>query len=180
MISGGDLQHSETDSMAFKRGKRENRSRNGQGISRSVIALAIASIFIPAFPTGTALAETLKPTKVTKIVFRKCESGHRTTCVVDGDTLWIGGEKIRVADIDTPEVSEPKCASELALGQRATRRLIELVNQAPFELHAWPGHDKDRYGRKLRVLIRNGKSLGDILVSEGLARTWSGRRQAWC
>ncbi|MFB2553838.1 thermonuclease family protein [Ensifer soli] len=99
---------------------------------------------------------------------------------VDGDTLWIRGEKIRVADIDAPEVTDPKCASELALGRRATARLIELVNLAPFELHAWPGRDKDRYGRKLRVLIRNGKSLGDLLVSEGLARTWVGRQQPWC
>jgi endonuclease YncB( thermonuclease family) len=30
------------------------------------------------------------------------------------------------------------------------------------------------------VLVRDGRSLGDILVSEGLARTWSGRRQPWC
>lgn len=115
-----------------------------------------------------------------KTTFGKCAEKYRGSCVVDGDTLWINGTKIRVADIDAPEISEPKCASELALGNRATRRLIELVNQGPFELHAWPGRDEDRYGRKLRVLVRDGKSLGDILVSEGLARTWSGRRQPWC
>ena len=34
------------------------------------------------------------------------------------------------------------------------------------------GRDEDRYGRKLRVVVRNGRSLGDQLVSEGLARTW--------
>lgn len=104
----------------------------------------------------------------------------RHRCVVDGDTLWINDQKIRIADIDTPEISEPKCSSELALGNRATERLIELINQGPFELRAWPGRGEDRYGRKLRVLTRNGKSLGDILVSEGLARTWSGRREPWC
>ncbi|QKN14306.1 thermonuclease family protein [Sinorhizobium meliloti WSM1022] len=101
-------------------------------------------------------------------------------CVVDGDTLYVGGTKLRVADIDTPEISEPKCASEKALGERATERLIELVNAGPFEVSAWQGRDEDQYGRKLRVLIRDGRSLGDILVSEGLARTWSGRREPWC
>ena len=101
-------------------------------------------------------------------------------CVVDGDTIWIGGDKIRIADIDTPEISEPKCRSELALGNKATARLIELINAGPFELKGWPGRDKDRYGRKLRILTRDGRSLGDILVSEGLARTWSGRREPWC
>nr|WP_081177391.1 thermonuclease family protein [Xaviernesmea rhizosphaerae] len=112
--------------------------------------------------------------------FRKCVSGSRTNCVVDDDTIWIAGQKIRIADIDTPEISEPKCKSELALGNKATARLIELINAGPFELRAWPGRDEDRYGRKLRVLVRNGQSLGDMLVTEGLARTWSGQREPWC
>ena len=67
-----------------------------------------------------------------------------------------------------------------ALAEKAMRRFIQLVNAGPFELRAWPDRDADRYGRKLRVLLRNGHSLGDVLVSEGLARTWTGRRQPWC
>lgn len=111
---------------------------------------------------------------------QKCGTARRVTCVVDGDTLWLYGEKIRVADIDTPEISEPKCDSELTRGNKATDRFIALINQGPFELNAWPGRDTDRYGRKLRVLVRDGRSLGDMLVSEGLARTWTGRREPWC
>lgn len=109
-----------------------------------------------------------------------CSGSVRTHCVVDGDTLWHEGIKIRVADIDTPEVSSPKCQSEATLGARATTRLLELVNVGPFEIKAWQGRDEDKYGRKLRVLVRDGRSLGDVLVSEGLARTWAGRRQPWC
>ncbi|WP_082510062.1 MULTISPECIES: thermonuclease family protein [unclassified Rhizobium] len=112
--------------------------------------------------------------------FRNCAVGSRKACVVDGDTIWMNGQKVRIADIDTPEINEPKCASELALGTRATERLLELINSGPFEVHAWPQRDEDRYGRKLRVLVRNGRSLGNILVSEGLARTWTGRREPWC
>lgn len=123
---------------------------------------------------------TLAASGVASVKFKKCTDGDRISCVVDGDTMWIDGTKVRVADIDAPEVSEPKCASELALGNRATERLIELVNQGSFELQAWAGRDKDRYGRALRVLVRDGHSLGDILVSEGLARTWTGRREPWC
>jgi len=69
---------------------------------------------------------------------------------------------------------------ELALGNKATDRLVELVNEGPFELKVWQDRDTDGYGRKLRVLVRNGRSLGDRLVSEGLARTWAGRREPWC
>ena len=141
-----------------------------------IVALA-AMLVIPVGVTETA--EAAQQTSA-QSVFRKCANRARVNCVVDGDTLWLRGEKIRVADIDTPEISQPNCASGLALGNRATQRLIDLVNDGPFELQAWPGRDEDRYGRKLRVLVRNGRSLGDILVSEGLARTWSGRREPWC
>ena len=104
----------------------------------------------------------------------------RTTCVVDGDTFWLDRRKVRIADIDTPEIGEPKCDAEFALGMKATRRLRELLNAGPFALEAIPGRDQDKYGRDLRVVVRSGRSLGDQLVQEGLARTWSGRREPWC
>lgn len=104
----------------------------------------------------------------------------RRTCVVDGDTFWLHGQKIRIADIDTPEVSQPRCAAEKALGNRATDRLINLLNQGPFEMTPFGDRGEDQYGRKLMLVVRAGRSLGDQLVSEGLARTWTGRREPWC
>ena len=99
--------------------------------------------------------------------------------VIDGDTFRHAGEKGRIADIDTPEV-RGHCVGEIALAARATDRLEELLEQGPFEMHAIAGRDEDRYGRKLRVITRDGRSLGDQLVAEGLARTWTGRREPWC
>lgn len=123
---------------------------------------------------------TSLPRKAPTATYTYCAGKVRVDCVVDGDTFWSNGVKIRVADIDAPEIGTPRCASEKALGDRATRRLLELVNAGPFEMQSWPGRDEDKYGRKLRVLVRNGRSLGDVLVSEGLARTWTGKRQPWC
>lgn len=129
----------------------------------------------PVLKATTAFAEQ----KSVTYRFELCGQ-IRTTCVVDGDTIWLDGEKIRIADIDAPEVSEPKCASEKALGDRATLRLMSLLNEGPFQVQTIGNRDEDRYGRKLRVLVRAEKSLGDQLVSEGLARTWTGRREPWC
>lgn len=126
-----------------------------------------------------ALVATLT-TETVQRNFALCHTGGGTNCVVDGDTIWLDGAKIRVADIDTPETHDPKCAAELALGQRATQRLLQLVNAGPFEVQPVGDRDADKYGRKLRVLVRGGQSLGDVLVSEGLARTWTGRREPWC
>ena len=104
----------------------------------------------------------------------------RDTCVVDGVPFWLEGVKIRLADIDTPEISSPGCDAEYALGIRARDRLAELLNGGSFELRRVGSRDADQYGRKLRVVVRRGQSLGDRLVAEGLARTWTGRKETWC
>lgn len=113
--------------------------------------------------------------------FPLCRGPVRVTCVVDGDTFWFAGTKIRVADIDTPEVSQPRCPEERALGRRATERMRELLNAGRFGLAAPPdGRTRDRYGRELRIVTRGGKSLGEVLVREGLAARWGGPRARWC
>lgn len=107
---------------------------------------------------------------------------RRTRCVVDGDTLWLGGQKIRLADIDAPEVSQPRCDYERRLASDATDRLAALLSAPGPELRlAHSGtRTHDRYGRALYVVSRGGESIGDVLVREGLARRWTGRRQPWC
>jgi micrococcal nuclease len=111
--------------------------------------------------------------------FGRCIGPVRISCVVDGDTFWYRGEKVRIADINTPEVSEPGCTAEAELGEQATERLTELLNQGPFRLEPVE-RDRDRYGRLLRTVTRGGQSLGDTLVAEGLAERWQGRRGDWC
>jgi micrococcal nuclease len=111
--------------------------------------------------------------------FAMCGVVRRDDCVVDGDTFWYGGDKIRIADIDAPETHPPRCEYEARLGAEATRRLLQLLNEGPFTLRA-QGRDEDRYGRKLRIVTRDRRSLGGVLVSEGLAREWTGHRQPWC
>lgn len=98
--------------------------------------------------------------------------------ITDGDTFRYRGEKIRIADIDTPEV-DGACEYETRLAAQATDRMEQLLHAGPFEMRSID-RDEDRYGRKLRIVTRDGRSLGDQLVSEGLARTWSGRREPWC
>ena len=124
-----------------------------------------------------AFAALAADTEAASFVF--CHNNGGTNCVVDGDTIWYRGTKIRITGIDTPETHQPKCAAEAKLGAAATRRMLQLVNAGPFTLQSI-NHDEDRYGRKLRILTRGGKSLGDILVEEGLARFYKGGRRSWC
>lgn len=97
--------------------------------------------------------------------------GQRVTCVVDGDTVWIAREKIRLLDIDAPEM-DGKCAAERALAIRSRDRLVQLLRTREVPIVR---EGTDRYGR---TLARLG-DIGDQLVREGLARRW-GDRRGWC
>lgn len=128
---------------------------------------------------GAGAASVGPATPAPAIRFGLCHSGGGTNCVVDGDTFWMAREKIRIADIDTPETHPPRCAEEARLGAAATARLHALLNAGPFTLQPID-RDTDRYGRKLRVVMRGGESLGGVLVDEGLARWYGNGRRRWC
>lgn len=113
---------------------------------------------------------------IAAIALTLCAPGPRDNCVVDGDTFWLAGEKIRIADIDTPELSG-KCSAEIQRAILAQEQLLALLNSAPFDVQR---RGKDRYGRTLAVVTNARGSVGDQLVAEKLARTWTGRREGWC
>jgi len=152
----------------------------------AAIALALvgAATFGTAAPRGTSTA-TVSGTAMPALrsfeprTFGSCYNGGGIDCVVDGDTFWMAGEKIRIADIDAPETHPARCDEEARLGAAATARLQNLLNAGPIEL-AMGARDTDRYGRKLRIVMRDGQSLGETMVRDGLARRWEGRRRPWC
>lgn len=114
-----------------------------------------------------------------RVDFSACKWGGGRSCVVDGDTLYLEGQKIRLAGIDAPETHDYHCPEELALGTRTAERLRELVNSGPVALGTID-RDEDRYGRKLRNVSVAGVDVGDTLVAEGLARPYAGGRRSWC
>lgn len=113
--------------------------------------------------------------------FSACHFGGGRNCVVDGDTFWIDGEKIRIANIDTPETHPPRCAAEAERGAAATRRLHALLSAGAISLHASGLRSHDRYGRRLATVSVNGADVGQVLIREGLARAYGGGpRAGWC
>lgn len=161
--------------------RRSARRRAGRSWIRAVVIMLLggASAGLVVASGSTGLGWPGRSAEARTIAFGLCHSGGGTNCVVDGDTFWMQGERIRLADIDAPETHPPRCAREARLGKAATRRLQVLLSEGPVTLQS-PGRDTDRYGRKLRIATRGGVSIGERLVDEGLARPWEGRRRPWC
>ena len=97
-------------------------------------------------------------------------------CIVDGDTLWIAGEKIRLKDIDAPEV-HGACRRERELAGRAAERLRQLSSAGHLRVTR---AGRDRYGRTLAYLTVGGRDIGERLIEEGLAVAWPHGPTAWC
>ncbi|MBX3330024.1 MAG: thermonuclease family protein [Nitrospira sp.] len=76
---------------------------------------------------------------------------------VDGDTIRVGGERIRLRGIDTPELSEFD-------GPAAKRRLEELLRNGPIRIVP---HGRDVYNRLLADVFVNEQNVAETLISEG-------------
>jgi len=118
--------------------------------------------------------------------FTNCGPGGAHACVVDGDTFRLGDRRIRIIGIDAPETHPARCAKEAELGEMATGKLRDLLNEGPFEMVAPLYRDTDRYGRDLRVIRRKGpegsyQSIASDMRESGLARRYlGGFRGGWC
>ena len=87
--------------------------------------------------------------------------------VVDGDTITMSnGEKVRLIQIDTPELASKEC-----YGIQAKSELSKLLNQAgEVSLTSDPNLDEvDKYGRLLRYVFVGNTNLNLKLVEIGAA-----------
>ncbi len=112
------------------------------------------------------------------VLWQECRlDERRVTCVVDGDTFWYQGTKIRLLGIDAPEV-EGYCLNERQLAQSATIELTRLLNTGLVQI-AYEG--QDQYGRHLaRIWVREGE-IGPVMLATGLAEPFGQRGPSpWC
>lgn len=106
-----------------------------------------------------------------------CGNGKRINCVVDGDTLWLNGEKFRLLAIDTPEMGPPKCRAAAPLAAPARDRLADFMDQGTIGIER---NGVDKFGRTLATISIGGQDVGALLLSEGLARVYVPGEAPWC
>jgi endonuclease YncB( thermonuclease family) len=92
--------------------------------------------------------------------------------VVDGDTLEIHGQRIRLSGIDAPE-SDQLCRGDDSLqyrcGAKAANALDEHIAGRPVSCE---GIDRDQYRRTVAMCSIDGEDVAGWLVSNGFAFDW--------
>jgi endonuclease YncB( thermonuclease family) len=111
--------------------------------------------------------------------------------VVDGDTIKCDGQNMRLlgggvpfqSGVDAPEMgSRAKCEAERLLALQAKSRLKELMLSGVPRIVDSGARDRTSSRRPLvDIYLADGREIGQILMSEGLARPWSPKQKIdWC
>ena len=91
-----------------------------------------------------------------------------TARVVDGDTIEMSGQTLRLIGIDAPELAQPceRDGKPWACGDWSRDALRTRLSGRDLSCS---GTDQDRYGRWLVTCRLGGRDLGQVLVRDGVA-----------
>ena len=95
----------------------------------------------------------------------------------DGDSLRIGGERIRILGIDAPELNQnclTKDGQEWPCGRVSRDKMASLIKGEKITCES---DARDKYGRMLARCRVKGRDIAKIMISAGLAVSYNDYRQ---
>jgi len=151
-----------------RRGPARGRSRVAvltEALLLSVMVLAVVLILRPGGDAAHAEAEPDRPEAAAARAVDRLEGVGR---VIDGDTLDVGGIRVRLHGIDAFERNQMCDAPHgpWACGAAATSALKARAEGRALVCEVL---DTDRYGRKVSRCERDGVDVAEALVASGLA-----------
>lgn len=140
--------------------------KRGRGIGRRVLDIGLTAAILLF---GILLAAR----------FERVETRDLSGAAVvnDGDSLTIGGERVRLRGIDAPELDQI-CRvgqGDYPCGRRSRAALAELIGGRTVTCTGW---ERDRYGRLLAECRAGGTDLNRSQVEAGWAVAYGSHRDA--
>lgn len=142
--------------------RRQRRRSAARGVRRPQVARDAGRDILAK--TLREMASPANPDPVNSQQLKWLNDQHR---VIDGDTVFAGGERHRLLGFDAPEITTYN-PIEYWQGSRAKERLKALLKGGRAVLE--PSGRRDKYGRALSRLYVDGRDVGEILVEEGFAK----------
>lgn len=135
------------------------REKERLSIDRWPVALALAAVLVSSAVAPNASAVSW---------FAKSDLSGAAS-VIDGDTIDLGGERVRLEGIDAPEMAQVcgrSTGGSWACGREAANALVRLTRDREVVCRR---HGIDKYERVLGVCSVDGVEINAELVRQGLA-----------
>lgn len=173
----GDRTPDETGSWLNE--KQEKRARLIP-VGMLLLALALAAggamLLLQILPgTNESSRPVATPTTISE-EFALCDDSKGDACVLGADAYAWRGRRYHLADISVPGEIDPRCPQEAALAHRGRAVLLAMMNGGAFD--AMP--DSADTDPSARILLRDGVSIGQLMILKGHARPWSRQPIDWC
>ncbi|MFC2252458.1 thermonuclease family protein [Labrys portucalensis] len=105
--------------------------------------------------------------------------------IIDGDTVAVGDVRLRIENIDAPEIGHASCWYEKQLGQASADILADfIIGQRITIRYLGP---IDRYNRPKVRLLNSAGDIGEQMVKARAALPWAygakakaWRKAQWC
>lgn len=130
-------------------------SRRRRYQTMAVVALALVTLLAGMMGLDTTLANSSAPASV-------------NVRVIDGDTIVLDGERIRIVGMDACELGQTMIVDggEWDCGEAGRIRMVQLIGSNAVRC---VGERRDVYGRRVARCFVGELDLGRQLVAEGLA-----------
>ena len=158
------------------------RRRHRSGLFLPVAAVALAALTALWGSGVLGGRQQPRPADATTsrgLTFDLCSAGGVRNCVQSGDSFYLGGKTVRIAEIEAPQLYGAACPKEADLGRASALKLQQLLNSGEIALSK-TGQDLDSYGLLLRDVSVNGRSVGQAMVTARLAREIGDSTRSWC
>lgn len=100
--------------------------------------------------------------------------------VHDADTLIIGEERVRVSNLDAPEIPpRSRCPEEERRGREATAEADRFLSTAQ-QVTITPDGTRDQFCRIRATISADGVDLARHIIERELGAPWAGRTRDWC
>ena len=102
----------------------------------------------------------------------------------DGDTCYVTyqgkKDKVRLLDLDTPEISKPNCEKEYILGIEARDYINQVISEGE-KITFNTKYNRDFFDRILSYIIVDGENLSEKMVSNRLGVVYEkNNKKDWC
>lgn len=137
----------------------------GAMIAAAIVGLSIAT-FTRDDPSAAAALRR----------FNQCYNATGPNCVLNGETIYVAGNRIDIAGMDAPRIDGASCDAERSQGMEAATQLADILNSGRVSIGAPFTETTGQVVRKVEV---KDNDIAKKMIGEGLAHV-AGSKLGWC